>query len=158
MKKDFFDILIELMETNPNIYFISAGLGWPRTNEIAHKFADRYIQTEASEQTAADIVVGLALAHKIPVMYTITSFYWRCAETLRTYLAHERLHCILIGAGVKEEYAIHDGYSHSATDAPVLFDALSGFMQHYPDSKDELIFSLNHALANKTPNFINIHR
>ena len=114
MKKDFWDIMRKIMYENPDVYIISAGLGWPRTDELSTLYPQRFIQTEASEQTALDIAVGLSYSDKIPVVYTISSFYWRCAETIRTYLDHENLHCILIGAGVKEEYGEHDGFSHSA--------------------------------------------
>lgn len=158
MKKQFFDYLVELMETNKDIYFVSAGLGYPRTDEIKEKFPDRYIQTEASEQTASDICVGLSYSGKIPVMYTITPFYWRAAETLRTYLSHENLCCILIGAGVDEEYGLHDGFSHSGTDIKELFNVFPNFVQHYPNTKNELENAIMEAIKNKKPNFINIHR
>ena len=73
MKKEFFDYIIPLMQKNKEIYFISCGLGWPRTDELK-QFGDRYIQTEASEQTALDIAVGLAYAGKMVFVYTITPF------------------------------------------------------------------------------------
>lgn len=158
MKKDFWDIMLNVMDENPDVYIISVGLGWPRTDEFSTKYPQRFIQTEASEQTALDIAVGLAYSGKIPFVYTISSFYWRGAETIRTYLNHENLPCVLIGAGVKEEYGEHDGFSHSATDMPKLFNIFKNFEQYYPDSKIELQTAINEALVYKTPNFINIHR
>ena len=38
MKKDFFDLIIERMGKDESIYFISVGLGWPRTDYFAEKF------------------------------------------------------------------------------------------------------------------------
>ncbi len=158
MKKDFWDIMLKVMDENPDVYIISVGLGWPRTDEFAEKYKERFIQTEAAEQTAADICVGLSYSGKIPVMYTISSFYWRCAETIRTYLSHENLHCILIGAGVKEEYAVHDGFSHSGTDIKDLFNVFPNFKQYYPNDKTELESVIIESINNKKPNFINIHK
>src|SRR5882724_3243479 len=99
MKKIFFDLLIQYMHDNPDVYFISVGLGWPRTDELAKLFPIRYVQTEAAEQTALDIAVGLAYAGKIPVVYTITPFLLRGFETIRTYINHEKLNVKLVGAG-----------------------------------------------------------
>lgn len=158
MKREFFDEIIKIMAKNKDIYFISIGLGWPRTDELKKKFPDRYIQTEASEQTALDIAVGLAYSGKIPITYTISSFYWRGAETIRTYLSYENLPCLLIGAGVDEEYAVHDGFSHSATDIKDLFNIFPNFKQYYPNDKIELENDIIEAINNKKPNFINIHR
>lgn len=157
MKKQFFDYIIKLMKNNKDIYFISIGLGWPRTEELK-KFGNRYIQTEASEQTALDIAVGLAYSGKIPVVYTITPFYWRAAETIRTYLNHENLPCVLIGAGVGKEYGEHDGFSHSATDIKSLFCCFYNFEQWYPDTKKDMKNAINKSIVNKKPSFINIHR
>src|SRR5260221_9933958 len=103
MKRNFFDYIIEVMTDNPDIWFISAGLGWPRTDELSDKYPDRFIQTEASEQTACDIAVGLAYEGKIPFIYTITPFYLRAFETLRTYFNHEKLHVCLVGAGRNDD-------------------------------------------------------
>jgi len=158
MKKDYFDLMFELMKENKDIYHIFVGLGWPRVDEFLKEFPDRAFNVEASEQTALDIAVGLAYSGKISFVYTISSFYWRAAETLRTYLDYENLHCILIGAGVKEEYGRHDGFSHSATDIRQLFNIFKNFVQHYPDTKDELIEAIHSGVKNKKPNFINIHR
>ena len=158
MKKDFWDIMLRVMDENPDVYIISAGLGWPRTDEFSILYPQRFIQTEAAEQTALDIAVGLSYSGKLPFVYTISSFYWRAAETLRTYLNYENLPCVLIGAGVKEEYGEHDGFSHSATDIPQLFNVLTNFEKHYPDTKEELVKVINTAIENKKPNFINIHR
>ena len=102
MKKDFFDILFKIMKTNEDIYILFGGLGYPRVDEFLKEFPDRAFNFEASEQTMLDSAVGLAYSGKIPFIYTIASFYWRGAETIRTYLNRENLHCILIGAGVKE--------------------------------------------------------
>src|SRR4051812_19882292 len=102
MKKDFFDYMHAIMDENPGVYLLMAGLGYPRVDEFLEKYPERAFNTEASEQTTLDIAVGLAYAGKIAVVYTITPFYWRAAETLRTYFAHENLPVVLIGVGRDE--------------------------------------------------------
>ena len=158
MKRDFFDYMVEVMRNNPNVYIIFIDLGFPRVDEFLTEFRGRAFTVGASEQTACDMAVGFALSGKIPVLYTIASFYWRGAETIRTYFNVENLPCILVGAGVKEEYGHEDGPSHSATDMPELFNIFKNFKQHYPDTKEELITAIDDAISNGKPNFVNIHR
>lgn len=158
MKKQFFDYLIQLMEENKDIFFISCGLGWPRTDEIKQKFPDRYVQTEASEQTALDIAVGLAYSGKIPVVYTITPFLLRGFETIRTYINHENLHVVMIGAGRDDDYSKHDGFSHDATDIDEILETQKNTLRMYPVEKEELISRLVEAIDTKGPVFISVPR
>lgn len=158
MKQELFDELFKKMAENKDIYLIFVDLGYNRVDEFLEAYPDRAFTVGASEQTALDMAVGLSYAGKIPVIYTITPFYWRGAEAIRTYIDHEKLHCILIGVGVDEEYGEHDGFSHSATDIPLLFNLFSNFSQWYPENKEDLEIAIHEAIKNKYPRFINIHR
>ena len=157
MKRDFFDYMDELMTENEDIYLILVGLGYPRVDEFLKKYPERVINTEASEQTACDIAVGLAYAGKQPWVYTITPFYWRAAETLRTYINHEKLHITLVGVSVDNDYA-HDGFSHDGTDIKELFGVLKNFSVYQPKSIDELKKVMNQATNSYMPSFINVRR
>lgn len=158
MKRDFFDILFKLMQTNKDIYIIFCGLGYPRVEEFEKEFGDRALNVEASEQTALDIATGLAYEGKIPFAYTITPFLLRGWETIRTYIDHENLHCVLIGAGVGNEYSEMDGFSHEAGDIEKHFDLMANFNQYYPNTKEQLGSDILDAIRNKKPSFINIHK
>lgn len=155
MKKEFFDYIIEKMEVNDDIYIVSAGLGWPRTDELKH-FGTRYIQTEAAEQLASDICVGLSYEGKIPFMYTITPFYLRCFETLRTYIDHERLNVKLVGAGRNDDYSKHDGFSHEARDIPLFLEKLTNIHQYFPDSVEGMKRKIDKMIEHTGPDFISI--
>ena len=157
MKKQFFDYIIERMKDNNLIYFISAGLGWPRTDEL-RQFGERYIQTEAAEQTACDIAVGLAYQGKIPFIYTITPFYLRAFETIRTYFDHEKLHVCMVGAGRNDDYSKHDGFSHEARDIPHILGTLHNVVQYFPESEDSMKFMVEMMISHKDPSFISIQK
>ncbi len=158
MKKDFFDLLFIEMQKNKDIYIVFVGLGYPRVEEFQKEFGNRAINTEASEQTALDIAVGLAYERKIPFVYTITPFLLRGWETIRTYLNHENLHCVLIGAGVDDEYSKEDGFSHDAKDIMEHFELMTNFNQYYPNTKEQLGSDILDAIRLKKPAFINIHK
>ena len=146
------------MLQNEDIYFISAGLGWPRTDELKEKFPDRFIQTEAAEQTALDIAVGLAYAGKIPFVYTITPFYYRAFETIRTYINHENLNVKLIGAGRDEDYSKHDGYSHDAKDVKEILGTQKNIRQLYPADVEQMKLCVQIMLASSHPYFLSLTR
>lgn len=157
MKKEFFDELIKLMEQDQDIFFISCGLGWPRTDELKEKFPDRFIQVEASEQAGLDIAVGLAYSGKKPFVYTITPFFWRAAETIRTYIDHEKLPVRLVGVGRDQDYA-HDGFSHDATDMSRLLMWFININQLWPISVMDLPYMLKRMVEEDKPWFISIKR
>ncbi len=158
MKKQFFDEMVHIMKDNPNIYFISVGLGWPRTDELQQKFPTRFIQCEASEQTALDIAVGLAYSGKIPVLYTITPFLYRGFETIRTYINHENLNIKLIGAGRDEDYSREDGYSHDAKDIKRILGTQHNIVQYFPENSDELKRNLLFMTLDHRPSFLSLTR
>ena len=158
MKKEFFDEIIKIMEKNKDIYFISIGLGWPRTDELKEKYPDRFIQTEAAEQTALDIAVGLAYSGKIPFVYTITPFFYRGFETIRTYIAHENLNIKLVGAGRGDDYSKDDGYSHDAQDISQILGVFPNIEQLYPDTKEEIPELVERIVKEDKPHFISLRR
>lgn len=158
MKKLFFNIIIEIMKKNKDIYFISAGLGWPRTDELQKLFPDRYVQTEASEQTSLDIAVGLAYAGKTVFVYTITPFFYRGWETIRTYIDHEKLNIKLIGAGRDDDYSKHDGFSHYAGDDREMFAVMKNIHPWWPENNEELEKLFPNVIKVKEPFYINLRR
>lgn len=157
MKKEFFDILDKIMEKDESVYILFAGLGYPRVDEFLKKYPTRAINTEAAEQTALDIAVGLAYANKVPFVYTITPFLLRGFETIRTYINHEGLNVKLIGVGRGGDYA-HDGFSHFAGDIRAILGTQENIEQYYPNTKDELEKILTNTTVINEPAFINIKR
>ena len=155
MKRDFFDYIIQLMSENKDIYFISCGLGWPRTEELK-KFKDRFIQAEAAEQTALDIAVGLSYEHKIPFVYTITPFLLRGFETIRIYINHEKLNVKMVGAGRDDDYSKMDGFSHEAGDIMDHLGMLENILQYYPETVKEMQENIDEMIKNKEACFISI--
>lgn len=158
MKKDFFDYMHTVMETHKDVYFLMCGLGWPRVDEFLKKYPDRAFNTEASEQTALDIAVGLAYAGKIPILYTISPFYLRGFETIRTYFSHENLPVIMIGAGRDKEYSEHDGFSHYEGDMGKILSTLPHIGVSYPPTVSKMQAEIQGAIKDRKPWYINIKR
>lgn len=157
MKKELFDQLDHFMK-DEKIYLLFVGLGYPRVDEFLTKYPNRAINTEASEQTAFDIAVGLAYSDKIPFIYTITPFLYRGFETIRTYINHENLNIKLIGAGRDDDYSKDDGYSHDAKDIREILGTQKNIKQYYPKDSEEMKKDLVFMLIHKGPCFISVRR
>lgn len=157
MRREFATELHKHMEKNKDIWLVTADLGWGMWDKIRDDFPDRFINTGAAEQACADICVGLALEGKIPFMYTISPFYYRCWETLRTYINHEKINVKLIGSGRDKDYA-HDGFSHDASDIKGFLDQLVNIKKFWPEDKEEIPAMLDLMLTLNDPCFISLRR
>lgn len=158
MKQEFFDQIDKVLAKNEDIYLLCVGLGYPRFEDLHKKYPDRVINTEASEQTALDMAVGLAYAGKIPFVYTITPFFLRGFETIRTYINHENLNIKLIGAGRDDDYSKDDGFSHDASDIEGFFNQFDNLVQYYPEKKEEIPTIIDRLLVNSKSSFVSLRR
>lgn len=157
MRKEFAIQLYKQMVKNPNIVVITGDLGYKMWDKIRYAFPDRFINVGASEFTMVGIACGLALEGKIPFVYTITPFYYRAFEMIRTYVNHENIHVNLVGSGRDKDYA-HDGFSHEATDFNDIFGHLGNINQFFPLDLKEVESILEKMISNKEPNFISLKR
>jgi len=158
MRREFADELLLRMRKNKDIWLVTADLGYKMWDNIRDEFPDRFINTGAAEQTAADICVGLAMSGKIPFYYSITPFLiYRSFETLRTYINHEKWPVKLIGGGRNKDYA-HDGFSHDASDVELFLGLLPSIDEYYPKSKEEIPQLLDIIIASNNPSFISLKR
>lgn len=139
------------------IFLIFCGLGYPRVDEFVYNFPNRAINVESSEQTALDIAVGLAYEGKIPFVYTITPFFYRGFETIRTYINHEKLHVILVGSGRDNDYK-EDGISHDATDFGDFIHLFENIAEYYPGDAGILPEMINNIIISKGPSFLSLRK
>jgi transketolase len=158
MKKAWWDELLKFMD-DPRVYVLFLGLGWPRYEEFKKLYPDRVFNLEASEQAALDIACGLSLEGKIPFVYSITPFLlWRGAETIRTYINHEKMNVKLIGAGRNDDYG-EDGFSHDARDAEALLAiCFPNIKTYWPKDKEELNAMIKKMIGNNGPSFLSLRR
>ena len=143
------------MAKDNSIHLLVGDLGYGVFDRIRDDFPDRFLNTGAAEQSMMDIAVGLALSDKKVFTYTITPFYLRAFETLRTYINHEMIPVYMIGSGRDDDYK-HDGFSHDATDFPNILSTLPNILQHYPTDKEEIPQLLSDTLYTKVPQFISL--
>lgn len=156
MRRRFFELLYEAMKANPNIWCVVGDLGFGGVDKIQKDFPDRFVNCGAAEFSMVGIAAGLALEGKIPVTYTITPFYFRAFEMIRTYINHEKIPIIMIAAGRNDDYK-EDGFSHFGGDDNIL-DEFGNLICSWPADIKRMERVFKQAIKGKVPYYINLTR
>ena len=157
MRNTFANLMLDRMEKNKDIFFLTADLGYRIFDPLFDRFPKRVFNTGAAEQMMMSCAVGLALDKKIPVVYSITPFLlYRPFEIIRNYINYEQLSVIMIGAGRGKDYT-HDGFSHWAEDDSEILKHFSNIKMFYPNDKKDLEEKFDNFLYHG-PSYINLKR
>lgn len=156
MRRDFHPLLLEAMRKDDRIWVLTADLGYKFFDNIAVEFPDRFVNVGAAEQLLLGAAVGLAEEGKIPICYTISSFYWRAAEWIRNYLHHEQVPVKCIGGGRGSDYE-KDGFTHFCGDDSVLFGCFD-INCYWPNNTKEMESDFQQILCNGKPCYLNLRR
>lgn len=156
MRNLFVTWVLEKMAQDPSIVFVTADLGYGVLDSIQEKFPDRFHNVGAAEQLLLGVGVGLALEGKTPILYTISPFLLlRPIEWIRNYLGHEKIKCMLVGSGLRDDY-LDCGFSHWLYDAKALC-RMMGINCATP-SLESLTFELDEAYFSASSTFIGLRR
>lgn len=154
----FAGTLYNEMERNKDIFLITAGLGFGMFDKIKKDFPDRFINTEAAEQIAVGLSIGLALSGKIPFVFSITSFLLnRPYEWIRNYIDYEKIPVKLCAGGRNREYE-EDGITHWSEDAKYILGNFGNIVQFWPDDKEQIEQMVHTMIINNQPCFLSMTR
>lgn len=156
MRKQFADILHEIMQDNPKIVVIVGDVGFGVFDQIRIDFPDRFFNAGASEQLLLGMAVGMALEGYTPIAYTITPFLlYRPFEFIRNYLNHEKINVKLVGAGRNDDYS-RDGFTHHAFDDILIMENFQNIKKMYPVNLTKA--SVEKFINYNSPAYINLVR
>ena len=154
MRKLFALYLDKLMHQDDNIWLLTGDVGYGLWDYIRTNHPNRFINTGAAEQAMLDIAIGLTLAGKIAIAYTITPFVlYRPFEAIRTYIDYEKIPAKLVGGGRNRDYS-HDGMSHWADDDIKILSSLDNIKLYKPEILNIDLF--NEFMYNKLPSYLNL--
>jgi transketolase len=158
MRRAFAEILHAEMAAHPGVVLLTADLGYKMWDRIAADYPDRFYNVGAAEQAMVGMAVGLALAGRIPICYSITPFVLcRPFELVRLYLDHERVPVKLVGSGRGRDYA-HDGFTHWADDDRAILHLFPAVQCYWPETAADLAAVVPGLLANDQPSYLNLRR
>ncbi len=150
MRKTFVNKLEELAANDKKIWLVSADMGFGVLESFADKYPERFLNTGIAEQNAVGLATGLAIEDQIPFVYTINSFLvFRAFEQIKmlAYMGEKaKIHCILVGTGLGDEYT-NQGISHYSQGDKKCLETLP-IRIVTPKDKVDLVAKLNHIHSN----------
>jgi len=157
VRKTFVKLMHEEMRKNEDIVFIIGDLGYGHFDAIREEFPDRVFNPGAAEQLMLGMACGMAMEGKIPVCYSMTPFVlYRPFEIIRTYIDHEKIPVILMGAGRDKDYA-SAGWSHWATDVKLHLSGFENILKIWPSEK-QLEEEWDNIINTNVPYYVNLSR
>ena len=160
MRRAFADELLKQMWANPRVMLLTADVGYGMFDAIRDDFAGcgRFHNVGAAEQAMIGMGVGLALAGKIPVLYSITPFLlYRPFELIRNYIDHENIPVRLVGGGRNKDYS-HDGFTHHCEDAGRVLDGWPKIIQYWPETPAAARQAAISMISHNQPSFVSLTR
>ena len=146
------------MVVDPEIWLLTADLGYGLLDAHRDDFPERYINLGASEQTMIGAACGLALSGKIAVCYSITTFLlYRPFEWIRNYVNGEKIPVKLIGSGFDKDYE-HDGFTHQPFELYDVMNCFPNIKTYFPKTKEEIPDVMHEVLYNNQPSFLCLRR
>ena len=159
MRKQFSELLHEMMAEDERIILLTGDLGYGLWDKIKIDYPSRFYNMGSSEQLMLGAAVGMAMEGRIPVVYSITSFLlYRPFEYIRNYLQHEKWPVKLIGGGRNKDYG-YLGFSHWAEEDKQVMSCLPNIDCHWPVGIDEMRLLTKKALTDTSgPSYLNLRR
>jgi len=116
VRKAFIEELMAEALKNPNVWFLTADLGYSFIEPFQATFPDRFINMGVAEQNMVGVAAGLALTGKKVFIYSIVNFVtFRCLEQIRQDICYHELDVTLVSVGAGYAYA-DAGYSHHGVE------------------------------------------
>lgn len=124
MRNTFVKTLINIAETNKDIYLLTGDLGFGVLTPFMEKFPDRFINAGIAEQNMTGVAAGMAKEGKTVITYSIGNFpTLRCLEQIRNDCAYHNVNVKIVCVGGGFVYGAH-GMTHHATEDIAIMRAL----------------------------------
>lgn len=158
MRQIFVDNLCQEAEKNPDIWLLTADLGYSFLESFAESFPDRFINVGVAEQNMIGIAAGLALSGKKVFVYSIINFLiLRCFEQIRHDIVYHNLDVKLVGIGGGFSYG-SAGYSHHGLEDINLMSSLTDIHIFAPSRATEIVENVLYMSRVKTPCYLRLDK
>lgn len=112
MRTAFLKKLFQLAKDDPNVWLLTADVGYSVLEPFAKQFPERFINVGVAEANMTGIAAGLAMSGKRVYTYSIANFpTLRCLEQIRNDICYHNLDVTIVAVGAGLSYG-QLGYSH----------------------------------------------
>ena len=135
MRDVMISAIYEKMQTDKDIYFLSADMGAPTLDILREDFPDRFINVGIAEQNLINVASGLAQEGCKVFTYAIAPFYFRAYEQIRINLAIPaqlkafNVNMLAVGVGISYDFS---GPTHHCLDDISAMKAMPNVMTICP--------------------------
>ena len=156
MRNNIIAALINEMEKDENIFFLTADMGINLVEKIQEKFPKRYANVGIAEQNLIGVAAGLANLGYKPFVYTISNFViHRCYEQIRNDVALHKYPVTLVGTSTGYDNAPLGPTHHIIDDWGALRN-IPNIDIYCPSSVTYANSLVKKILLNKRPAYIRI--
>jgi transketolase len=156
MREQIINSIFNLMEFNPDIYFLTGDMGINLVEKFEHKYPDRYTNVGIAEQNLIGVSAGLANIGYRPFAYTISNFaIHRCFEQIRNDICLHQYPITILGTSTGFDNAPLGPTHHIIDDWGVL-KSIPGIDIYCPSSKSYAEKLIKRVIENNRPAYIRI--
>ena len=121
MRSAFIEAVCRAARKNPQLWLLTADLGYSVLESFAKSFPDRFVNVGVAEQNMIGVAAGLALSGKKVVTYSIVNFAtMRCLEQIRNDVCHHGADVKIVGVGGGYAYGTQGHTHHGIEDLSVM--------------------------------------
>ena len=121
MRTALINTLIQLAETDPNLYLLTADMGFGLVEPFATRYPKQYINVGVAEQNMIGVATGLALEGKKVFCYSIGNFpTMRCLEQIRNDVCYHNLPVCIVSGGAGLWYGALGMTHHAVEDIAMM--------------------------------------
>ena len=156
MRGQILDSLFSLMESNGDIFFLTADMGIGLVERFEKRYPDRYMNVGIAEQNLIGVAAGLANTGYRPFVYTISNFaVERCFEQIRNDICIHRYPITILGTSCGYDNAPL-GPTHHILDDWGALGVLPGLDIYCPASKKFAATVIQRILKSRRPAYVRI--
>jgi transketolase len=160
MRDVFLKNILQSMERNKDIFFVTADFGSPVLDDIRAKYPDRFLNVGIAEQNLINISCGLALEGYRVFAYAIAPFItMRCYEQIRINLALlsnvRPLNVTLIGVGAGYSYVV-SGPTHQCYEDISIMRSLPNINIYSPSDSSQTDSVYHHVISQNGINYVRL--
>ena len=158
MRDTFVSTIIDEMDKDEDVYFITGDLGYGLFDDFPVRFGARFINAGVAEQNMMALATGLGLLGKKVICYSIANFtFMRCLEQLRNGPIYHDLNVCVVSSGGGFTYG-QLGFSHFAIEDYGVLSSFSGLEIFHPSTSAQVAESVLKALSGCGPSYLRIEK